>query len=54
MGLEKIISADKGNLWNIEQWTSRIVPIEDVDQRANSLLLWDIDENCVPIAFPYG
>ena len=53
MGLEKIISADMGNIWNTEQWTSHIIPIEDVEQ-ANLLLLWDIDGNCVPIAFPYN
>lgn len=53
MGVEKIISADMGNLWNIEQWTSHIIPIEDVEQ-ANVLLLWDIYGNCVPIAFPYN
>ena len=40
-------------IWNIEQWTSRIIPIEDVEQ-ANMLLLWDIYGNCVPIAFPYN
>ena len=51
MGLEKIILADMANLWNIEQWTPHIIPIESIEQ-ANVSLLWDLYGNCVPIAFP--
>ena len=51
MGLEKIILADMANLWNIEQWTSHIIPIDSIEQ-ANVSLLWDLYGNYVPIAFP--